>query len=71
MKKFKVKNLKLTGYDLDKHTERLKQTLTLKKKWKKNGEEKCKLEAPDGYEYIINSDNLEEVKTKSNKKSKK
>ena len=43
----------------------------LKKKWEKNGEEKCKLEAPDGYEYIINSDNLEAVKTKSNKKSKK
>ena len=69
--KYKEKYLKLTGYNLDNHTERLKQTLTLKKKWKKNGEEKCKLEAPDGYEYIIKSDNLEEVKTKSNKKSKK
>ena len=69
--KYKVKNLKLTGYDLDKHTERLKQTLTLKKKWKKNDVEKYKLEALDGYEYIINSDNLEKVKTKSNKKTKK
>ena len=69
--KYKVKNLKLTGYDLDKHTERLKQTLTLKKKWTKNDVEKYKLEALDGYEYIINSDNLEKVKTKSNKKSKK
>ncbi len=69
--KYKVKNLKLTGYDLDKHTERLKQTLTLKKKWKKNDVEKYKLEALDGYEYIINSDNLEKVKTKSNKKLKK
>ena len=69
--KYKVKNLKLTGYDLDKHTERLKQTLTFKKKWKKNNVEKYKLEALDGYEYIINSDNLEKVKTKSNKKSKK
>ena len=35
MKKFKVKNLKLTGYNLDNHTERLKQTLTLKKMGKK------------------------------------
>jgi hypothetical protein len=69
--KYKVKNLKLTGYNLDKHIERLKQTLTLKKKWEKNDVEKCKLEAPDGYEYIINFDNLEAVKTKSNKKSKK
>jgi len=69
--KYKVKNLKLTGYDLDKHTERLKQTLTLKKKWVKNDVEKYKLEAFDGYEYIINSDNLEKVKTKSNKKSNK
>ena len=69
--KYKVKNFKLTGYDLDKHTERLKQTLTLKKKWKKNDVEKYKLEALDGYEYIINSDNLEKVKTKSNKKLKK
>ena len=69
--KYKVKNLKLTGYDLDKHTERLKQTLILKNKWVKNDVEKYKLEALDGYEYIINSDNLEKVKTKSNKKSKK
>ena len=69
--KYKVKNLKLTGYDLDKHSERLQQTLTLKKKWVKNDVEKYKLEALDGYEYIINSDNLEKVKTKTNKKTKK
>jgi hypothetical protein len=71
MKNYKVKDLKSTGYDLDIHADRLSDKLKLSKKWSKNGIEKCKVEAVDGYEYIILSENLEEIKTKSNKKSKK
>jgi len=71
MKNYKVKDLKSTGYDLDVHGDRLSDKLKLSKKWSKDGIEKCKLEAVDGYEYIILSENLEEIKTKSNKKTKK
>jgi len=69
--KYKVKDLKITGYDLDVHQDRLSDVLTLSKKWSKNGVVKCKVEATDGYEYIITEDNLEKIKTKSNKKTKK
>ena len=69
--KYKVKDLKITGYDLDAHQDRLSDVLTLSKKWSKNGVVKCKVEATDGYEYIITEDNLEKIKTKSNKKTKK
>ena len=57
MKKYKVKNLE--------------GELTLVKKWVKNGVEKCKVSDVSGYEYIIQADSLEEIKTKSNKKKKK
>lgn len=49
----------------------LKGNLILIKKWSKNGIEKCKVEDVDGYEHIVNSENLKEIKTKSNKKKKK
>tara|TARA_R110002012_G_scaffold211876_1_gene382829 strand:+ start:191 stop:364 length:174 start_codon:yes stop_codon:yes gene_type:complete len=57
MKKYKAKNLD--------------GELTLVKKWVKNGIEKCKVEDISGYEYIVNADDLEVIKTKSNKKNKK
>lgn len=65
MKKYKVKNKSLkrkayrTGH------------FTLIKKWVKNGIEKCKVADETGYEYVITSDQLEEIKTKSNKKNNK
>tara|TARA_Y100000593_G_scaffold93428_1_gene188259 strand:+ start:236 stop:472 length:237 start_codon:yes stop_codon:yes gene_type:complete len=72
-KKYKIKggDLKGTGYNLDIHRAGLSDKLTLIKKWSKNGVEKCKVESVDGYEYIILAENLEEIKTKSNKKTKK
>ena len=68
-KKLKVKDLKATGYNFN--LEDLAGELTLIKKWRKNGIEKCKVEDVTGYEYIIESDNLEPIKTKSNKNKKK
>ena len=49
----------------------LKGDLILIKKWSKNGIEKCKVDNEDGYEHIVDSENLKEIKTKSNKKKKK
>ena len=49
----------------------LKGNLILIKKWSKNGIEKCKIEDEDGYEHIVKSENLKEIKTKSNKNKKK
>lgn len=49
----------------------LEGKLILIKKWSKNGIEKCKVEDEEGYEHIVNSENLKEIKTKSNKKKKK
>tara|TARA_R100000963_G_scaffold31054_1_gene22377 strand:- start:527 stop:745 length:219 start_codon:yes stop_codon:yes gene_type:complete len=70
-KKYKVKDVKATGYNRDLHHERLHGDLILVKKWSKNGVQKCKVEAHDGWEFIVLADNLEEIKTKSNKKEKK
>tara|TARA_R100001443_G_scaffold25529_1_gene38383 strand:- start:1085 stop:1258 length:174 start_codon:yes stop_codon:yes gene_type:complete len=53
-----------------KHTN-LKGNLILIKKWSKNGIEKCKVEDEEGYEHIVSSENLKEIKTKSNKNKKK
>jgi hypothetical protein len=71
MKKLKVKDLIATGYDLTKHKDSLSEPLTLQKKWIKNDVEKCIVTSIDGYEYVILSENLETIKTKSNKKTKK
>lgn len=69
--KYKVKDLKKCFYNLEVHGERLVEPLTLIIKFTKNDVEKYKVAAFDGYEYIIEADNLEEIKTKSNKKTKK
>ena len=70
-KKYKVKDVKATRYNGEFHQERINGELTLIKKYSRNGVEKCLLESDDGWECIINADNLEEIKMKSNKKSKK
>jgi len=67
---YKIKNLKHLNTDSPYYTE-LKKELKLIKKWNKNGVVKCKLETISGYEYIVAEDNLEKIKTKSNKKTKK
>lgn len=70
-KKYKVKNVKLTRYNTEFHHERINSELIRTAKWLEHGVEMWKLEAPDGWEFIIDADNLEEIKTKSNKKTKK
>lgn len=62
MKKYRVKNLKKINYD---------GPFKLVKKWFKNGIEKCKVENEKGWEYVCDVIDLEEIKTKSNKKNKK
>ena len=57
MKKYKVKNRS--------------SLFSLKKKWLKNGIEKCKIVDETGYEYIVTADQLKEVKKKSNKNKNK
>tara|TARA_R100000805_G_C3499819_1_gene30386 strand:+ start:264 stop:473 length:210 start_codon:yes stop_codon:yes gene_type:complete len=69
MKKYKVKDLSKLATKQKMHE--LKDYVILIKKWEKNGVVRCKVESPSGYEYIVHADNLEEIKTKSNKKSKK
>ena len=71
MKKFKVKNIYATHYDLAKHRDGLSGKLNLVKKWSKNDIVKCVVTTESGYEYIIEENNLVEIKTKSNKKNKK
>ena len=70
-KKYKVKNVKLTRYNTEFHHERINSELTLTKKWLEHGVEKCKLEATDGWEFIIDAENLELIEKKSSKKTKK
>ncbi|QDP46683.1 MAG: hypothetical protein Unbinned6316contig1000_27 [Prokaryotic dsDNA virus sp.] len=70
-KKYKVKDVKSTRYNTEFHYERVNGELTLTKKWLENGVEKCKLEATDGWEFIIDADNLEAIENKSNKNKKK
>ena len=66
---YKIKNLKL---NVDHpYYEDLSKEVKLIKKWSKNNEVKCKVETISGYEYIVSEDNLEKIKTKSNKKTKK
>ena len=67
---YKIKNLKVINSDHPYYKE-LKKELKLIKKWSKNGVVKCKVESVSGYEYIVAEDNLEKIKTKSNKKTKK
>tara|TARA_R110000822_G_scaffold205419_3_gene341948 strand:+ start:4780 stop:4968 length:189 start_codon:yes stop_codon:yes gene_type:complete len=62
MKKYKVKDLKRVNKD---------GYFTLVKKWFKNGVEKVKIVNDVGWEYICETKDLEEIKTKSNKKNKK
>tara|TARA_R110002020_G_scaffold223586_2_gene432748 strand:+ start:400 stop:612 length:213 start_codon:yes stop_codon:yes gene_type:complete len=69
--KYKVKDLKKCFYNIEVHGERLIEPLTLITKWTKNDVEKYKLAAFDGYEYVIEADNLEQIKTESNIKNKK
>jgi hypothetical protein len=69
MKKYKVKDLSKLATKQKLHE--LKDYVILIKKWEKNGVVRCKVESPNGYEYIVMENNLEEIKTKSNKKSKK
>jgi len=69
MKKYKIKDL--TKLLETQRKSELSGYVTLLKKWEKNGVVRCVVESPNGYEYIIHADNLEEIKTKSNKKSKK
>jgi hypothetical protein len=65
MKRYKIKNLKLEpnfkGIN----------DLKIVKKFVKNDVQKCKVEDIKGYEYIVIFGNLEQIKTKSNKKIKK
>ena len=44
---------------------------TLVEKWFKNGIEKCKIVNEEGWEYVCELKNIEEIKTKSNKNKKK
>tara|TARA_R100000995_G_C3477642_1_gene121902 strand:- start:1485 stop:1691 length:207 start_codon:yes stop_codon:yes gene_type:complete len=67
---YKIKDLKQLNTDSPYYTELTKE-LKLIKKWSKNGVVKCKVESISGYEYIVAEDNLEKIKTKSNKKNKK
>ena len=69
MKKYKVKDLLKLATKQKMHD--LKDYVFLIRKWEKNGVVKCKVQSPSGYEYIVMEDNLEEIKTKSNKKKKK
>ena len=69
MKKFKVKDLSKLA--TKQKMQELQDYVVLIEKWEKNGVVKCKVESPNGYEYIVMEDNLEEIKTKSNKKIKK
>ena len=62
MKKYKVKDLKKVNED---------GYFTLVKKWFKHGIEKCKVINDVGWEYVCEVSDLEEIKTKSNKKIKK
>jgi len=65
MKRYKIKNLKIEpnfkGIN----------DLKIVKKFVKNDVQKCKVEDIKGYEYIVIFGNLEQIKTKSNKKIKK
>jgi hypothetical protein len=65
MTRYKIKNLKLEpnfkGIN----------DLKIVKKFVKNDVQKCKVEDIKGYEYIVIFGNLEQIKTKSNKKIKK
>jgi len=70
MKKYRVKDLKELNSD-NPYYEELKGELTLLKKWAKHGIEKCKVSSVSGYEIIVNADNLEVLKKKSNKNKKK
>ena len=62
MKKYRVKKLKKINENAP---------FTLVRKWFKNGIEKCVIADKTGYERIVDLNDLEEVKTKSNNKSKK
>ena len=65
MKRYKIKNLKLeTNF-------KGVNDLKIVKKFVKNDVQKCKVEDIKGYEYIVIFGNLEQIKTKSNKKIKK
>ena len=65
MTRYKIKNLKLEP------NFKGVNDLKIVKKFVKNDVEKCKVEDIKGYEYIIIFGNLEQIKTKSNKKIKK
>jgi hypothetical protein len=76
MKKFKLKDLKklskyIGDYSGNLYYEELKGELKLIKQWSKNGIEKCKVSVVSGYEFIFETEDLQEIKTKSNKKTKK
>ena len=65
MTRYKIKNLKLEP------NFKGVNDLKIVKKFVKNDVQKCKVEDIKGYEYIVIFDNLEQIKTKSNKKIKK
>ena len=65
MKRYKIKNLKLEP------NFKGVNDLKIVKKFVKNDVQKCKVEEIKGYEYIVIFGNLEQIKTKSNKKIKK
>tara|TARA_R100000781_G_scaffold64174_1_gene40580 strand:- start:425 stop:622 length:198 start_codon:yes stop_codon:yes gene_type:complete len=65
MKRYKIKNLKLEP------NFKGVNDLKIVKKFVKNDVQKCKVEDIKGYEYIVIFGNLEQIKTKSNKKIKK
>ena len=69
MKKYKVKDLKKINFK-ESNLEGISGELKMIKKFVKSNIEKCKVEDITGYEYIIESNNLELIKTKSNKKNK-
>jgi hypothetical protein len=62
MTKYKIKNKKRINYD---------GPFTIVDAWFKHGIEKCKVVNEVGWEYICTTNDLEEIKTKSNKKKKK
>lgn len=65
MTRYKIKNLKLEP------NFKGVNDLKIVKKFVKNDVQKCKVEDIKGYEYIVIFGNLEQIKTKSNKKIKK
>ena len=71
MKKYKIKDVSklLPGNKLK--LSEINGYVILLEKWEKNGVVKCKVATTSGWEYIVMEDNLQEIKIKSNKKTKK